>query len=235
MKFFLFIAKTLAASRREAKAIIKQSNELLVNGEVINNPNYELGKTDKVVYQGNELIYKEYYYILLNKPKGYICSLKDEFYPSILNLIEDETLRRRLKIVGRLDVDTEGLIILTDDGDFIHQMTSPKKDVDKKYYVEADCNYLEKDKISFSKGVFIVDERKQDYKTKKALLEIIEDNKAYLTITEGRFHQVKKMHRAIGKEVTYLKRVSVGKFSLGSLKTGEYRNINCKEIYKEEL
>lgn len=235
MIFFLYIAKTLGISRREAKLLIKKTNELFVNGETIRDPNYLINKEDRVFYQENELKYQEYFYVLLNKPQGYLCSLKDELYPSILNLIEDEILRKRLKIVGRLDVDTEGLIILTDDGDFIHQMTSPKRDVKKKYYVETNSNYSEEDGLSFSKGVIISDEKKLKYNTKEALLEIIEDNKAYLTITEGRFHQVKKMHKAIGKDVLFLKRIGVGEFHLGDLKTGEYLIIDNKKINKEEL
>lgn len=235
MKLFIYIAKTLGLSRKESKVLIKRTNKILINEIVINDPNYEIIENDKVVYRGDELVYRENYYILLNKPKGYVCSLKDELYPSILNLINDESLRKRLKIVGRLDVDTEGLIILTTDGDYIHQMTSPKRDVKKKYYVEADTNYLEEDIKSFFNGVIIFDEKKYEYKTKEALLEIIEDNKAYLTISEGRFHQVKKMHRAIGKEVVSLKRVSIGEFNLGSLKIGEYINIDRIRINEEEL
>lgn len=227
MRLYLYISKSLGISRREAKILIKESNDVFVNKEVIKNPNFDVAKNDKVIYKQKDLQYIENVYILLNKPKGYICSIKDELYPSILNLISEDELRNRLKIVGRLDVDTEGLILLTDDGDFIHKMTSPKKDVEKKYYVEVDTAYLKEDIISFFNGVFIIDENKHQYKTKKALLEIIEANKAYLTITEGKFHQVKKMHKAIGKEVLFLKRESVGEFNLGNLKTGQYKIIDC--------
>lgn len=235
MRLYLYISKSLGISRREAKILIKESNDVFVNKEVIKNPNFDVAKNDKVIYKQKDLQYIENVYILLNKPKGYICSIKDELYPSILNLISEDELRNRLKIVGRLDVDTEGLILLTDDGDFIHKMTSPKKDVEKKYYVEVDTAYLKEDIISFFNGVFIIDENKQQYKTKKALLEIIEANKAYLTITEGKFHQVKKMHKAIGKEVLFLKRESVGEFNLGNLKTGQYKIIDCCQKKQEEL
>lgn len=235
MKLFVFIAKTLGLSRKEAKSLIKNSFNLFVNDKVEKDPNYLLEEKDKVSYQSKELNYQKNHYLLLNKPKGYICSLKDELYPSILNLIEDQVLRQKLRIVGRLDVDTEGLIILTDDGDFIHEMTSPNKDILKKYYVEADFDYTEQDILLFSKGVVIHDNKKLDYKTKEALLEIIDKNKAYVTISEGRFHQIKKMHKAIGKEVLFLKRVSIGGYSLGNLKTGEYIHFDCLEKNEEEL
>ena len=149
MRLYLYISKSLGISRREAKILIKESNDVFVNKEVIKNPNFDVAKNDKVIYKQKDLQYIENVYILLNKPKGYICSIKDELYPSILNLISEDELRNRLKIVGRLDVDTEGLILLTDDGDFIHKMTSPKKDVEKKYYVEVDTAYLKEDIISF--------------------------------------------------------------------------------------
>ena len=168
---------------------------------------------------------------MLYKPAGVISATKDDRDKTVLDLITDKK-RNDLFPVGRLDKDTEGLLLITNDGELAHRLLSPKKHVDKVYYAKVQGKVDESDVKAFADGVDIGD----DTPTKSADLRILkseEESEIELTITEGRFHQVKRMFHAVGKEVIYLKRLSMGSLDLDkTLTKGEYRSLTEEEIKK---
>jgi len=217
-------------SRKEIKMLVKSKavkvdNEIVKDSSLKVDPNY-----NKINVNGKEVIYKKYIYLMMNKPSGVISSTDDWKDKTVLELISKEYRAFKPFPVGRLDKDTEGLLILSNDGQLAHRILSPKKHVKKKYYVEVKGKVTEDEKKEFLNGIIIDD----GYKTLPAMLEILfsdEVSKVYLTITEGKFHQIKRMFKAIGKSVIYLKRVSMGGLSLDeSLLPGEYRELTDKEV-----
>ena len=214
-------------SRKEVKNFFKY-NKIKLNGEVVKKSGLIVDTDDDIVSLfGKEMIYEEKVYIMLNKPSGYISSTIVEGEKTIMELL-DLKYQRRLFPIGRLDKDTEGLILLTNDGRYSHQLTQPNKKVSKIYYVEVDNALEDKFIDSFLNGVDI-----GDYFTKPAVLKIIDETTCTLEIQEGKFHQVKRMFKAVGCEVTYLKRIQIGKLELDKkLKNGEYRKLNKEEIEK---
>ena len=231
MRLDKYVSLALFVTRSEAKKLISNKDIKVIkdNIEVIKvNSNYNI--TNEKVYYNNQLIIaKEYIYIMMNKPKDYICANHDNYHKCVFDLIK-EYKTRNPGIIGRLDIDTEGLIIITDDGELIHNITSPKHNHTKKYYLETDKSFNEKDILAFNEGVDIFVE-KELYHTLPSKLEIIDNNKAYITITEGKFHQIKLMCKAINKNVTYLKRIEINGIKLDDkLKLGECRLLTDEEI-----
>lgn len=181
---------------------------------------------DMICMDGACLTYVDYEYIMLNKPAGVISATEDGRHETVLNLITDSA-RRDLFPVGRLDIDTEGLLLLTNDGALAHKLLSPKRHVDKTYYLVTDTPIPETAVTLMAEG-FAVDE---ELTALPAKLELLDDNKAYLTIHEGKFHQVKRMMHAVGCEVTYLKRISMGSLVLDeALEPGAYRRLTEDEL-----
>ena len=180
-----------------------------------------------VAVDGERLIYREFVYLMLNKPQGCVSAVYDKKYPVVTEFVPEEYAHFEVYPVGRLDIDTEGLLILTNDGQFAHEMTSPKKDVYKRYFAVLDKPMEEKDVEIFAGGMEF-----KEFTAKSAKLEITENpNEAYIEIAEGKFHQVKRMCERVGKTVTYLKRVAIGNLKLDkSLEKGEVR-----ELTKDEL
>ena len=176
---------------------------------------------------GERLIYREFVYLMLNKPQGCVSAVYDKKYPVVTEFVPEEYAHFEVYPVGRLDIDTEGLLILTNDGQFAHEMTSPKKDVYKRYFAVLDKPMEEKDVEIFAGGMEF-----KEFTAKSAKLEITENpNEVYIEIAEGKFHQVKRMCERVGKTVTYLKRVAIGNLKLDkSLEKGEVR-----ELTKDEL
>jgi len=225
MRLDKYIKHALCITRGDAANLIK-NRQVLVNDSP-KNKEYDVKEDDVVTYNGRLVTYKEYYYYMLNKPAGYISSTAQKEGLPVTNLIKE---RDDLFPVGRLDKGTEGLIILTNDGDLAHKLTSPNHDVEKKYYVESKYNIRKEDIESFSEGVEITVDG-ANYKCLPARLEIIEDCKSYVYIKEGKFHQVKLMFKAISNEVLYLKRVAIGNLVLDeNLEIGSYRELNGDEI-----
>ena len=223
MRLDKFIAYALNLTRKEATSLIK-SGRIKIDGKVIKSGDTKV--LGKVYLDDQEIIYKEYRYFMLNKPKGYLSTTSGE--KSVLELVSGV---KDLKVCGRLDIDTTGLIILTNDGDFIHKVTSPKSDIYKTYYVEVDGEFINSHVESFKNGFDLIDTDKEIYHTKEAKLEILSTSSANISICEGRFHQIKKMCHEVGCVVTNLKRIKIGSLTLDeSLKEGEY-----KELTKEEL
>lgn len=214
-------------SRKQAGACIR-SKKVKVNDRIITKPEFHVKEeSDKIEIDGRLLSYSRYSYYMLNKPAGVVSAVTDAHDRTVLDLM-DIAPKRGMFPVGRLDKDTEGLLLITNDGKLAHNLLSPAKHIDKKYYVELNKSLSEDAVGWFLEGLDIGEKSK----TKPAKLEIIHSgSQAYLTITEGKFHQVKRMFAAIGLEVTYLKRVSMGPLALDeNLKTGEYRKLTAREI-----
>ena len=224
MRLDKYIKHALCITRSEAIDLIK-NGQILVN-ERVKSKDYDVVASDIITYNTKPVVYKEYYYYMLNKPAGYISSTVEKEGLPVTSLIKE---RNDLFPVGRLDKDTEGLLILTNDGDLAHVLTNPKHEVEKKYYVETKYSIRKEDIDLFKEGVEINLDG-STYKCLPARLEIIDQNKCYVYIREGKFHQVKEMLKSINNEVTYLKRVAMGDLELDNkLKLGEYRELNESE------
>lgn len=218
-------------SRKEVKTLIKDK-KVKVNHVVQINYDFDVNeKIDQIEVNDICISYKEYYYYLLNKPKGYICATSDSHQKTIMELFSDlnQHLVDKLFPVGRLDMDTEGMIIVTNDGMFSHQLTSPNHHVKKVYLVEYDKKLPDDAKVQLAKQIVL----KDGTIYQPSYIEIIDENHAYLTITEGQFHQVKRLICYLGANVTYLKRIRIGNLTLPNhLETGKYYELNEKELLK---
>ena len=213
-------------SRKEVKELIRKG-QVSVNEVVIKDDDFKVDEVnDEVIVEGIIVDYQKFIYIMMNKPDGVLSATYDPKDPIVLDLIED-TPTRGLFPVGRLDKDSEGLLLITNDGKLAHELLSPKKHVDKVYYIEYDGELVSDVKERFKEGIILED----NYKCLPASIELLNDNKAYVTISEGKFHQVKRMINMCNGEVTYLKRIKFGPLELdNSLKEGEYRFLSNLEL-----
>lgn len=225
MRLDKYLADMKVGTRSSVKEIIKKGR-IKVNEKVIKSSDYKVSENDEVKLDDEIINYLEYEYIILNKPQDYLSATEDKYDKTIMELINSK--RKDLVPVGRLDKDTEGLILITNDGQLNHKLLDPKNHVDKKYYVEVDTKIIDNAEEIFSKPMDL-----GDFISKPAKFERIDDYHAYLTISEGKFHQVKRMFSKIGSEVIYLKRVSFKNLELGDLKLKEYRYLTNQEL--EEL
>lgn len=217
-------------SRSEIKKYCKQGS-VVVNGSEVSNPGTQVDtENDEILFNGEEVIYREYIYLMMNKPAGYISATTDKYDPTVLDLVDLSYLAFEPFPVGRLDKDTEGLLVLTNDGKLSHRVLSPKKHVPKTYYAKIDGVVTEEDVEVFLEGVVLDD----GYKTMPSQLNILksdDESEIELTIHEGKFHQVKRMFESVGKKVVYLKRLSMGNLKLDeSLELGEYRELTDEEV-----
>ena len=232
MRLDKFISSNTTLSRAEAKKIIKKG--ILINNILIKSPDYKVDEiNDQVMVNGNRLVYQKYVYIMMNKPKDTVSATEDVIEKTVVDILKEEDRIYKVFPVGRLDKDTEGLMLLTNDGELAHRLISPKKDVVKKYYVEVSGELKEEYLSIVEAGVMLED----GYKCKPARLEILESNedksRANIYITEGKFHQVKRMMKSLETTVTYLKRISIGELILDeNLKLGEYRHLTNEELDK---
>lgn len=231
MRLDKYLADAGCGTRSQVKkAIVKK--QVSVNGRTDIRPEDKIDTdTDRVYFQNDPVSYSRYDYYMLNKPAGVVSATEDGRERTVLDLIREQK-KRDLFPVGRLDKDTEGLLLITNDGETAHRLLSPRKHVDKVYYAKVSGIVTEEDVRAFSAGVDIGDERP----TLPAQLEILvsgPESEIRLTIQEGRFHQVKRMFRAVGKEVVYLKRLSMGTLVLDPLlEPGEYRKLTVEEVEK---
>ena len=223
-----FLCDAGIGSRSQVKVFLKQGL-IKVNGEIIKRPEFKVEEEqDSVTFQGKEIKYRKYVYYMLNKPKGVVSATRDNLDRTVTDLIKDSG-HQNLFPVGRLDKDTEGLLIMTNDGDLAHRLLSPKKHVDKVYYVELDKMLTEEGRRMLETGIDIG----EDKPTLPANAQRITDTSLYLTIREGKYHQVKRMLKAVGCEVTYLKRIAMGAISLDkNLPCGCYRELTEEERKK---
>lgn len=224
MRLDKFLAHNGLGSRKDVKKLIKQK-QVRVNGQTVQDPGILIDTHEDQVQYGDQILhFKEHVYYMLNKPQGYICSHDFGMYPSALELIDDP--RPDLIFVGRLDVDTEGLLLITNDGQFSHQIAHGKKEVYKKYYVELQKDFQKEYLSKLEEGMILDDE-----KLKPAKVDLIDSKSLYLSIAEGKYHQVKRMMHQCDNEVTYLKRVQIGSLTLDEkLSLGEYRELSDDEI-----
>lgn len=227
MRLDKFISNCGVASRSEVKKLVKNGC-VTVNGVPAKKADISVDEnSDVICVNGTELNYRKYIYLMLNKPQGYISATEDKHYPVVVDLIPEEYSHFNVFPVGRLDIDTEGLLILTNDGRFDHNMTSPKKNVYKRYFARLDKPAEEKDIEIFAAGM-----KFKEFTAKSAKLEICENPKeVYIEIAEGKFHQVKRMCERVGKTVVYLKRVAIGSLVLDeNLGLGEIRELTDEEL-----
>ena len=229
MRLDKFLAEMGAGSRAEVKKQIRWG-KVTVDGKTIRKPEYKLDETGaEVSYKGVPVSYQKQEYYMLNKPAGVVSATRDSKEKTVLDLIESKK-RKDLFPVGRLDKDTEGLLLITNDGELAHRLLSPKKHVDKVYFAKVAGAVTEEDVVRFSEGIGL----DHDEVAKPAGLEILtsgEISEIRLTIQEGKYHQVKRMFQAVGKEVLYLKRLSMGSLVLDeTLEPGQYRPLKEEEL-----
>lgn len=228
MRLDKFLCDTAGLTRTEAKNAVKKG-QIAVNGQVQKAADFKVKETtDTVTFQGRPLSYAAFHYYMLHKPAGVITATEDKKESTVMDILREEKVKN-LFPVGRLDKDTEGLLLITDDGELAHNLLSPKKHVDKEYLVKVRDSISEDDCRKLSEGVDIGDEKP----TAPAKVERVAEKEILLTIREGRFHQVKRMLQAVGNEVLYLKRLSFGSLRLPKdLEKGAYRPLSEEEIYK---
>ena len=227
MRLDKYLTNQGIGSRSQVKALIK-SKKVFVNNVLENKPERHIDENNDIVsLDGVNLEYNKFYYYMLNKPPGVLTAVKDNNYKTVMDIM-DVTPKEGLFPVGRLDKDTEGLLLITNDGELSHNLLSPKKHVNKTYYVELNGELIDSDIDLFAKGLDIGEKNI----TKPAKLEILSGrNRAYITITEGKYHQVKRMFQAFGLTVTFLNRISMGSLILDkNLKSGGYRKLTEEEI-----
>lgn len=235
MRLDNYLNKALSISRSEASKIIKQK-QIKVNEQIVTKKDLYIDEQKDVIkYKEEILSYKEFIYIMLNKPKGYICATKDIKDKTVIELIN---INREIFPVGRLDKDTEGLLLLTNNGKNAHILTSPNHHVEKKYYVETLNDISDEDIERFCNGLEIRDGKDELYITKQAKLEKITNKSCNVIITEGKFHQIKRMFEKLNNKVLYLKRIQFGDIKLDpKLNLGQYRELTAEEIklFKQEI
>lgn len=218
-------------SRKELKGIVKKGL-VKVNGEVIKDNGLQIDpEKDKIIINGEEVYYRKHIYLLMNKPEGVVSATCDKYDTTVVDLLEAEDAIFEPFPIGRLDKDTVGLLLLTNDGELNHRLISPKWHVDKVYYARIDKVVTESDIKQFKKGVVLDD----GYKCMPGKLEIIGDynegSEVHITIQEGKFHQVKRMFESVGKKVIYLRRVKFGPLDIDeNLEEGQYRELTDEEI-----
>lgn len=224
-----YLADMGAGTRSEVKKAIAKG-QVSIGGLVVKRPETKIDtEQDEVEYQGRSVSYVEYEYYMLNKPAGVVSATEDKKEQTVVDLIESRR-RKDLFPAGRLDKDTEGLLLITNDGKMAHRLLSPKKHVDKVYYARIKGNVGEGDVQAFSDGLDI-GEKQKTLPAKLVILKADEISEIEVTIHEGKFHQVKRMFEAVEKEVLYLKRIRMGSLELDdTLLPGTYRNLTEKEI-----
>lgn len=224
MRLDKFLSHIVFGSRKGAKKAIR-NGEVQVNGKRIVDYDFEITGEDKVELNGKELPNRPFTVIMLNKPEGYLCSMVDEKYPSVMRLLPEE-MQSRMRMVGRLDQDTTGLLLLTDNGPLNARLAHPKTHVKKKYLVEVNhilrptlpdlCNQ----ELDIGRGEIAAPSQ----------VEILDEYHAYITVSEGKYHEVKRIFGHFNYDVVKLKRVALGPLELGDLEEGKYRILSDEEM-----
>ena len=226
MRLDKFLSNCGVGTRSEVKRLIKDKR-VKVNGEIIRSDSFNVNESkDIVLFDDLEVKYKEFYYILLNKPQGYVSAVIDNVYPPVTDLLSEYAFAK-LFPVGRLDVDTTGTLLLTNDGELAHKLISPKYHVDKVYEVEVNRKISRNLREFFKKGVDLDGEL-----TLPADLEIMDDTHALLTLHQGKFHQVKRMFKKFDYDVVKLNRKAFAFLTVDDLKLGEHRELTIEEENK---
>lgn len=237
MRLDKFLTEMAVGTRSQVKDMAKRGR-IRVNGETVKKTDVKVDpEADLVTLDGNRIFYTAMEYYMLNKPQGVVSATEDKIHRTVIDLImstpaKGEGRRKDLFPVGRLDIDTEGLLLITNDGELAHSLLSPKRHVDKVYYARVRGHLPEDAGQQFEEGITLLD----GTPTMGAKLEILDEEnqketEVLLTIREGKFHQVKRMFEALGCKVVFLKRLSMGSLQLDeSLKPGEYRPLSLEEV-----
>lgn len=227
-----FLSEMSGWTRSEVKKIVR-TGSVTVDGNEVKKPETKIDEKLSIVsVDGRQIKYNKYEYYMLNKPKGFVSATTDREHKTVVDIISSSK-KKDLFPVGRLDIDTEGLLLITNDGELAHRLLAPKNHVEKTYYVEVSGILDDVDVDAVEEGLDIGEEKKTIPAKMEILKTDIQNNisSCYLTIHEGKFHQVKRMMKKLGKTVTYLKRVSMGSLILDSkLKNGNYRKLTEQEI-----
>lgn len=228
MRLDKFLSESSPYSRREIKELIKR-RAVSVNGKFAEKADEKVSDRDEIRVDGELIKYSKFVYLMLNKPQDYISATEDKKYKTVTDLVPERYRHYNVFPVGRLDIDTEGLLLLTNDGAFDHAVISPKKNVYKRYFARLDKPCGGSDIDAFAAGMEF-----KDFTAKPAKLEICEERcEAYVEIAEGKFHQVKRMFERVGKTVVYLKRTAIGRLELPpDLMIGEMRELTESEKEK---
>ena len=225
MRLDKYLVEAGVATRTEATKAAR-AGLICVNGKVERKTATHIDTTkDTVTYKGQTIIYREFTYIMLNKPEGYVSATDDDKCPTVLTLLPDELQRIGLFPCGRLDKNTLGLMLLTNNGPLSHKLLAPKSHVSKKYYFKAEDNVTEEDRIRLESGVDI-----GGYMTAPCTVELINPKEGYITLTEGKYHQIKLMLKAVCNKIEYLERVTFGTLMLDeNLERGQWRYLTEEE------
>ena len=228
MRIDRFLGVTGQATRTEAKKLIR-SGAVTINGVAVRSADAKLDpEKDRVLFCGREVIYRKYTYILMNKPQGVVSATEDGKDKTVIDLLPDDIRKTDLFPCGRLDKNTLGLMLITDNGDLAHRLLSPKSHVEKKYYFKSKFPVSDEDAQRFENKLVLED----GYETKPAKIRL-EGNRdeGVITLVEGKYHQIKRMLEAINNKITYLERISFGPLTLDtSLERGQWRYLTEDEI-----
>ncbi|MBM7621389.1 16S rRNA pseudouridine516 synthase [Bacillus tianshenii] len=230
MRLDKLLANSGYGTRKEVKKLLK-TGVVKVDGKVVKDAKVHVEPEEQEVTVLDDVVeYREFIYLMMHKPPGFLSATEDHRQETVVDILQEEDKIFEPFPVGRLDKDTEGFLLLTNDGQLAHQLLSPKKHVPKTYYAKIDGEVTEEDIASFREGVTLDD----GYETLPAELKILSagpQSEIEVTIVEGKFHQVKRMFQAVGKTVTYLKRLSMGPLELDpDLELGEYRELTDEEV-----
>ena len=235
MRLDKYLGNSGVGTRKEIKEFLKK-RKIKVNDKIVIDGSIKIKEYEDVIkFEDNIVEYKPFVYIMLNKPSGVISATEDKRHKTVIDILENNYKTYNIFPIGRLDIDTEGLLLLTNDGQLSHNLLSPNKHVDKKYYVELKTEITVEMIEKLENGIKL----EENFITKNAKIEVMKDEKniekdlkkVFITITEGKFHQVKRMFKAVNNEVLYLKRVQMGNLKLDKkLSLGEYRELTENEL-----
>ncbi|MGB4247248.1 MAG: 16S rRNA pseudouridine(516) synthase RsuA [Pseudohongiellaceae bacterium] len=226
MRLDKFVSHATGLPREISKRVVRKK-QVQVNGAVVTNAAYQVAATDQVVFDDELLVISGPRYLMLHKPVGYVCATEDGDHPIVLDLLNDMD-PQGLSIAGRLDIDTTGLVLLSDDGQWLHRVTSPRHLFAKVYRAQLHSPVDEQTIAAFASGMLL---RGEDKPTAPAQCVALADNEAEVTLNEGRYHQVKRMFAACGNHVLALHRLKIGAVTLDAdLAPGEYRALTADEI-----
>lgn len=226
MRLDKFFSQTGTLTRSQAQKQLKLG-KVTVNGETIKKADYKVDPDkDEIRYNEDKIVYRRFVYIMMNKPRGVVSATEDRDQKTVLDLLPEDLLKFDLFPCGRLDKDTTGLVVLTNDGISAHNALSPKKHVEKKYSFETADTYSDADVTAIESGITL----KDGYSTKPCKIERISETEGYIYLTEGKYHEIKRLFGARSNKITKLERIGFGKLEIGDLPEGAWRYLTEEEI-----
>ena len=226
MRLDKFFSRTGTLTRSQVQKQLKLG-KVTVNGETIKKADYKVDPDkDEIRYNENKIVYRRFVYIMMNKPRGVVSATEDRDQKTVLDLLPEDLLKFDLFPCGRLDKDTTGLVVLTNDGISAHNALSPKKHVEKKYSFETADAYSDADVAAIESGITL----KDGYSTKPCKIERISETEGYIYLTEGKYHEIKRLFGARSNKITKLERIGFGKLEIGDLPEGDWRYLTEEEI-----